>query len=132
MCTWHPLTVLCSFLECHLQVVREVQEFFADYLAIGPHLITFNLPGCVGGDQGDPRKWDKDAFERIHPGLLALLLSLKKKPVVRYQESSPQCKKLAEELCSSMSREASLFDFRVNTVWSPPPASICPRIVRPY
>jgi len=97
------------------EVVREVQEFFADYLAIGPHLTTFNLPSCVGGDNADPRRWDRDAFKRCHEGLLAQLLSLKKKPVVRYQESSPQCKKLADELCSSMLRESSLFDFRVST-----------------
>eukprot|EP00041_Stephanoeca_diplocostata_P039841 m.1637974 g.1637974 ORF g.1637974 m.1637974 type:complete len:556 (-) comp26530_c0_seq1:268-1935(-) len=94
------------------EVVREVQEFFADYLALGPQLFNFNLTGVVGDD---PRRWHPEYYDRVQQGLLALLLSLKKKPVIRYQESSPQCKKLAQEVGGMMSREASLFDFRVST-----------------
>uniref|UniRef100_K1PGB5 Vacuolar protein sorting-associated protein 45 n=1 Tax=Magallana gigas TaxID=29159 RepID=K1PGB5_MAGGI len=28
------------------EVVREVQEFFGDYIAVNPHLFTLNIPGC--------------------------------------------------------------------------------------
>jgi hypothetical protein len=38
------------------EVVQEVQEYFADYLAQGPSLVTFGITGCV--DPGDPRKWN--------------------------------------------------------------------------
>lgn len=94
------------------EVVREIQEFFADYLALGPQLFSFNLTGVVGDD---PRRWHPEYYDRVQQGLLALLLSLKKKPVIRYQESSPQCKKLAQEVGGMIGREASLFDFRVST-----------------
>jgi vacuolar protein sorting-associated protein 45 len=28
------------------EVVREVQEYFADYLAVNQHVFTINLPKC--------------------------------------------------------------------------------------
>lgn len=28
------------------EVVREVQEYYADYLAIAPHLFSLNIPSC--------------------------------------------------------------------------------------
>ena len=31
------------------EVVRELEEFFADYLAVSPHLFSFNIPVCVQG-----------------------------------------------------------------------------------
>lgn len=31
------------------EVVRELEEFYADYLAVSPHLFSFNIPVCVQG-----------------------------------------------------------------------------------
>lgn len=31
------------------EVVRELEEFFADYLAVSPHLFSLNIPVCVQG-----------------------------------------------------------------------------------
>lgn len=31
------------------EVVRELEEFFADYLAVSPHLFSLNIPICVQG-----------------------------------------------------------------------------------
>jgi len=28
------------------EVVREVQEYYADYLAVAPHLFSFNIQSC--------------------------------------------------------------------------------------
>jgi len=28
------------------EVVREVQEYYADYLAVAPHLFSLNIPSC--------------------------------------------------------------------------------------
>lgn len=94
------------------EVVREVQEFFADYLALGPQLVTFNIPNCIGSS---PKEFDQGSLSRLHQGLVAMMLSLKKKPVIRFQASSQQCTRLAQEIGSSMQKEASLFDFRVGS-----------------
>jgi len=94
------------------EVVKEVQEYFGDYFAVGPHLFSLNIVGCLteGGN------WDYNHQERISEGLLSLLLSLKKKPVIRYQQSSAMCKRLAETVLQKMCQETGLFDFRQSDV----------------
>lgn len=42
--------------------------------------------------------WDYEHMERSSDGLLALLLSMRKKPIIRYQQSSVMCKRLAENV----------------------------------
>lgn len=42
--------------------------------------------------------WDNGALERSVQGILAVLLSLKKKPVIRYEKMSGMAKKLANEV----------------------------------
>lgn len=95
------------------EVVREVQEFFADYLALGPQLVTFNMKCCLGSK---PTEMDSSVFNRLHQGLVSMMLSLKKKPIIRFQASSEPCAKLAAGVSQSMQRENnSLFDFRVGS-----------------
>lgn len=43
---------------------------------------------------------------------MAMLLALKKKPLIRYEKHSNLCKKLATEVRYSMTQEEQLFDFR--------------------
>lgn len=43
---------------------------------------------------------------------MAMLLALKKKPLIRYEKHSMLCKKLATEVRYSMTQEEQLFDFR--------------------
>lgn len=39
-----------TLAECdEIEVVREVQEFYGDYLAVSPHLFTLNINGCSQG-----------------------------------------------------------------------------------
>ena len=45
-----------------------------------------------------PNSWDQKALDRSVQGLIAVLLSLKKKPVIRYEKSSPMAKKLGVEI----------------------------------
>ena len=45
-----------------------------------------------------PNSWDPRALELTVQGLTAVLLSLKKKPVIRYEKMSPMAKKLATEI----------------------------------
>uniref|UniRef100_T2M4B6 Vacuolar protein sorting-associated protein 45 n=1 Tax=Hydra vulgaris TaxID=6087 RepID=T2M4B6_HYDVU len=94
--------------ECDDQeVVKEVQEFYADYYAVSPHLFSLNI---VGSSKG--KNWDADKQERTTDGIFALLLSLRKKPFIRYQQTSQMCKRLAESVMQKMLQEKSLFDFR--------------------
>ncbi len=49
---------------------------------------------------------------RIVDGILSALLSLKRKPMIRYLESSELCRDLATEVSSKISQENALFDWR--------------------
>ncbi|NWT45375.1 VPS45 protein, partial [Chroicocephalus maculipennis] len=89
------------------EVVSEVQEFYGDYIAVNPHVFSLNLLGCCQG-----RSWDPAQLARTTQGLTALLLSLKKCPMIRYQLSSESAKRLAECVKQVITKEYELFDFR--------------------
>ncbi|EGU84595.1 hypothetical protein FOXB_04890 [Fusarium oxysporum f. sp. conglutinans Fo5176] len=95
------------------EVVKLVQEHFADYNVINPDLFSFSftLPQQRIW-AGSPDTWNPDSLQRCSEGLVAVLLSLKKKPLIRYQKTSPLAKKLASEVRYLMTQEDSLFDFR--------------------
>ena len=54
---------------------------------------------------------EESALKRAQQGLLALLLSLKVRPLIRYQASSEAASKLALELTGTISGERELFTF---------------------
>ena len=56
--------------------------------------------------------WDSDLLQRSTDGLLALLLSLKKKPLIRYGSNSLMAKKLAAEVRYQIGKEEQLFNFK--------------------
>lgn len=56
------------------------------------------------------------SFDRHVQGLVALLLSLKKKPLIRYERMSQMAKKLGQEVLFQMNTEQQLFDFRPTSV----------------
>ncbi|NXC23797.1 VPS45 protein, partial [Xiphorhynchus elegans] len=89
------------------EVVAEVQEFYGDYIAVNPHVFSLNLLGCCRG-----RSWDQAQLARTTQGLTALLLSLKKCPMIRYQLSSEPAKRLAECVKQVITKEYELFEFR--------------------
>ncbi|PMB65506.1 Vacuolar protein sorting-associated protein 45 [Beauveria bassiana] len=61
---------------------------------------------------GSPDIWNADSVQRCAEGLVAVLLSLKKKPLIRFSKSSLMAKKLASEVRYLMTQEEQLFDFR--------------------
>ena len=91
------------------EVVRVVQEHFADYLVINPDLFALPTPRRIFGSS--PEIWHPDALLRTTEGLLSVLLSLKKKPLIRYERNSALCKKLGAELSYQIKNEEQLFDF---------------------
>lgn len=95
------------------EVVKNVQEHFADYTVINPDLfsLSFTLPRWRIW-ASSPDTWNPEALQRCAEGLIAVFLSLKKRPLVRFEKSSGMAKKLASEVRYMMSQEEQLFDFR--------------------
>lgn len=89
------------------EVVKEIQEFYMDYLAINSHLFSIGLPSCMVKNE-----WNRDALFRTNQAITALLLSLKRNPIIRYRKNSSMCEKLANAIRESISKESKLFDFR--------------------
>ena len=56
--------------------------------------------------------WHPDSLSRSTDGILAMLLALKKKPLIRYEKNSLLCRKLATEVRYWRTQEEQLFDFR--------------------
>ncbi|TFK40537.1 Sec1-like protein [Crucibulum laeve] len=100
------------------EVVREVQEYFADYAPLLPCLFSLNHTPSPTRPlySSTPNAWDHKALELSVQGLTAVLLSLKKKPVIRYERMSPMAKKLGMEIQHRIQSESSLFDFRLTQV----------------
>ncbi|KAJ7175975.1 Sec1 family-domain-containing protein [Mycena filopes] len=100
------------------EVVREVQEYFADYSPLLPSLFSLNhTPTAAKPLYGSTfNAWDSAALERSVQGISAVLLSLKKKPIIRYEKMSGMAKKLAVEMHHRIQAEATLFDFRLTQV----------------
>lgn len=78
------------------EVIQSVFEMFADFYAINRNLYSLNLPEC--SILHDARRWDQRVFTRIVDGVLASLLALKKRPVIRYAARSPVAKRVADEV----------------------------------
>lgn len=85
-------------------------EFFADFIVINPDLCSIPLNTRIFSSS--PDSWNHDSLTRTSEGVLAMLLSLKKKPLIRYEKNSTLCRKLATEIRYAMTQEEQLFDFR--------------------
>ncbi|PYH98889.1 vacuolar protein sorting-associated protein 45 [Aspergillus ellipticus CBS 707.79] len=95
------------------EVVRVVQEHFADFLVINPDLCSMNLgfPQQRLWSQS-PDSWNADTLPRATEGVIAMLLALKKNPLIRYEKNSLLAKKLATEVRYQITQEEQLFNFR--------------------
>eukprot|EP01147_Barroeca_monosierra_P010672 gene10672-2778_t len=98
------------------EIVRQVQEVYADYLALDHHLMSLNVIGCLSNGRD---AWRKAPLQRTTEGIISLLLSLKRAPHIRYAAKSDTCKRLASEIAYTMERQAELFTFGKRTD-SPP------------
>ncbi|XP_058103232.1 vacuolar protein sorting-associated protein 45 homolog [Magnolia sinica] len=97
------------------EVVQQVQEFYADFVAVDPYHFTFNinsnhlymLPAMV-----DPSS-SQNFCDRVVDGIAAVFLAMKRRPVIRYQRTSDIAKRIAQEAAKLMyEQESGLFDFR--------------------
>ncbi|KAL9003293.1 MAG: hypothetical protein Q9188_003830 [Gyalolechia gomerana] len=95
------------------EVVKGVQEYFGDYIVINPDLFALDLSFPKQRLwSNSPDSWNPNALQRCTEGVIAVLLSLKKKPLIRYEKNSLMAKKLATEVRYQMTQEEQLFDFR--------------------
>ncbi|XP_066154996.1 vacuolar protein sorting-associated protein 45 [Euwallacea fornicatus] len=88
------------------EVVKEVLELYMDYLAVNPHLFSMGIGCCM-----ERQSWDPNALQRTVQGLVSVLLSLKKSPIIRYQANSKLAKDLGGRIEDVMNKESSLFAF---------------------
>jgi vacuolar protein sorting-associated protein 45 len=95
------------------EVVKLVQEHFADYIVINSDLFSLGLSIPQQRIWGNgPDVWNPDSLQRCADGIIAVLLSLKKKPLIRFARNSLLAKKLATEVRYHITQEDQLFDFR--------------------
>ncbi|WCJ43420.1 vacuolar protein sorting 45 [Euphorbia peplus] len=97
------------------EVVQQVQEIYADFVAADPYHFTLNIPSnhiymlpAVVDPSGLQRFCD-----RVVDGIAAVFLAFKRRPVIRYQRTSDIAKRIAQETAKLMyQQESALFDFR--------------------
>ncbi|CAA0812912.1 Vacuolar protein sorting-associated protein 45 homolog [Striga hermonthica] len=101
------------------EIVQQVQEFYADFVAVDPYHFTFNiasnhmymLPAVV-----DPSSL-QHFCDRVVDGIAAIFLALKRRPIIRYSRTSDIAKRIAHEASKLMyQQESGLFDFRRSEV----------------
>ncbi|EEB08723.1 vacuolar sorting protein Vps45 [Schizosaccharomyces japonicus yFS275] len=95
------------------EAVKSVQEYFLDYEVVNSDFASFAMPHVLGTAKDT---WDENALERVHQGVVSLLLSLKKNPVIRYDANSDMCLKLAGQISYTIQQELQLFNFRKSDV----------------
>uniref|UniRef100_A0A5B7A9N4 Putative Vacuolar protein sorting 45 n=1 Tax=Davidia involucrata TaxID=16924 RepID=A0A5B7A9N4_DAVIN len=97
------------------EVVQQVQEFYADFVAIDPCHFTLNIPSnymYMLPAVVDPSNL-QHFCDRVVDGIAAIFLALKRRPAIRYQRTSDIAKRIAQETAKLMyQQESGLFDFR--------------------
>ena len=81
------------------EVVQQVQEYYADYYPINRDLFSLNIESTLGLT---PHQSQLN-LDRICDGLAAVLLSLKRRPLIRYEKTSELAQRTAQELAVSLS-----------------------------
>lgn len=104
---------------------RSVQEYYADYSPLtASHFSLSLLPTplhpsphqrtiALYGDSPNTFASSSNVLPRHVEGLTALLLSLKKKPIIRFERMSSMAKKLGQEVLYHMTNNTELWDFRM-------------------
>jgi len=95
------------------EVVKQVQEFYADYLPVNEDLYHLGLDsGIVRAAKVNQALGKIGLVENHTKGILAFLLSMKRRPRdVRYQAKSLVCRKVAEKIHQHLHSD-DLFHFR--------------------
>ena len=95
------------------ELVKQLQEFYADFYALSPFCFSLSLPATSALNTHES--------ERIRDGLFALLLAMKKKPAIRYQRSSRDAERIAGLLGQHIDQHADVMDFAPAKAGDAPP-----------
>jgi vacuolar protein sorting-associated protein 45 len=93
------------------ELIRQVQEYFGDYYALEEGLFHVNLPNTrsLSLERHAYGNAERATYDRSVEAMMACLLSLKKRPIMRYCGSSPLAKAMALDLTQRMKEESDLF-----------------------
>lgn len=98
-----------------MELVRQVQEFYGDYLPINEDLFTLNCRHTLAMTQSAGTAWARDhapLYSRNKEGLQSILLSLKRQPaLVRYDRNSKMARQLATDIQESIASD-QIYHFR--------------------
>ena len=93
--------------------VNEIIEIFSDFYVINDFLFTFNFSNNnLNLFSNNSNSWNLDHLHLCSNSISAVLLSLKKKPIIRYQNSSNLAFTLSNSIQSIIDNESNLYDFR--------------------
>eukprot|EP01156_Anaeramoeba_ignava_P021690 Anaeramoba_ignava/c19549_g1_i1.p1 GENE.c19549_g1_i1~~c19549_g1_i1.p1 ORF type:complete len:340 (+),score=105.86 c19549_g1_i1:46-1020(+) len=91
------------------RIVKQVQEFYIDYLAINESLFQFNIPKIShifnSSLENDP------LIDSLADRILSVLLSLQTRPNIRFQTPYKTTQILAQKIESKIRKQNQLFDF---------------------
>lgn len=89
-----------AYSESCLTGFYPIKEYFADYAPVSSCLFSLNhVPSASRPLFGATvNAWDPRALELAMQGITAVLLSLRKKPIIRYERMSTMAKKLGVEV----------------------------------
>eukprot|EP01105_Mastigella_eilhardi_P009919 TRINITY_DN2328_c0_g1_i1.p1 TRINITY_DN2328_c0_g1~~TRINITY_DN2328_c0_g1_i1.p1 ORF type:complete len:569 (-),score=169.35 TRINITY_DN2328_c0_g1_i1:56-1711(-) len=91
------------------EVVQTVHEFYADYYAVNTDLFSLGIDAPLMSVQEPDFLIQTD---RIVDGVCGVLLSLRRRPFIRYQKGSEVAQRVTQEIVRRMQQESDLFDFR--------------------
>ena len=105
---------LRQLAECDVnEVIRTVQEYYLDYYPLTEQLFTVHVEHARALTRAQAY-WlaaEKEAFSRQIEGVMAIALSIKRKPEIRYSASSELTKLISTEIVKRMAQESDIFNF---------------------
>ncbi|PRT52808.1 Vacuolar protein sorting-associated protein 45 [Wickerhamiella sorbophila] len=109
------------------EAVVKVQELFCDYYTINRDFFSANCDYIYGVERDS---WTPSGLDRSVESLMSVLLSLKIKPLIRFEENSAMSRRLAAELNRQIQQQEGVFDFPSRD--TPPIVLIVDRRNDPY
>ncbi|KAL4473622.1 hypothetical protein ABPG74_022486 [Tetrahymena malaccensis] len=87
--------------------IKEIHEVYADYYCLSRDLFSINILNTFGltKEQTSWSQLDNQILQRTYEGLLSLLLSLKRIPMIKYLSSSEPCFHIASKLTKKLRDE---------------------------
>lgn len=88
-----------SALHIRYNYCLDMQEFYADFVAVDPYHFTLNMPSNhiymlpAVVDHSNLQRF----CDRVVDGIASIFLALKRRPVIRYQRTSDIAKRIAQE-----------------------------------